>query len=375
MHPFFLSCLAAFLFVLVLGGYFYKQNKRKHSLREVLKILSLGSLSIVAVLIFHQWLLDSVVVKLKILWPFLNGSFASAFLELFLLLLFIAFFILTFAFLHAMSLRLFYGLPWKRNFMTIYNRIYNLTPILIFFLSFLLIDGIFNLTVKESFVLSLGGATIVFAVLEEYFKYMINPFLVYKKINSINTAMVHAIYVGLIFAFIENILFFYYSFNSPEFQTIVIYRSIFTTFLHVGASGLLGYFYGISLFAESMLTNYEIEKSNYYIPVWLRGFVKKTAAFQSVSITQGFFLAALLHALFNLLLHLNMIILAASLATFLTLIVIVLLYSKIAKIQYGLIGGREMPTADFEKLRLQISVLEHVKEIQKERLKLTKDNS
>ena len=70
-----------------------------------------------------------------------------------------------------------------------------------------------------------------------------------------------------------------------------------------------------------------------------------------------------------------MIILAASLATFLTLIVIVLLYSKIAKIQYGLIGGREMPTADFEKLRLQISVLEHVKEIQKERLKLTKDNS
>lgn len=367
MENFFLSIVVNVVVLAAWGTYFYRRHTRRQSFAEIVKIFILGTLSIVAVWLFHQWLLKEVLVEIKSIWSVFSYPFVSAVLELLLLLLFIFSFIFLFSFLHSLMLKIFYQLPWKQSFKAIYKRIYNVAPILVFFVIFLVLEAVLNLTVQESFVLSIAGSTIVFAVLEEYFKYIINPFLVYKKIDSIRTAMIHAIYVGMAFAFIENLLFFHATYTSPDFLNIVIYRALFTTLLHVGVSGLLGYFYGVSLFAESMLTNYEIEKTKYDVPFWLKGLLQKNVAFQSVAITQGFFLAALFHALFNLLLHLDMVKLAAGFSLLLTATVIFLLNSKTTKIQYGLIGDRVMPLADFEKLRLQISVLEHVKEIQKSR--------
>jgi len=353
--------------ILLWGTYFYVKNPRKQPLGEIFKIFALGTLSIIPVLIFHQWFLDKFVGALEGLWPALEGLFLGAILELVLLFLFIVIFIIVFAFLHSISLTVFRKLPWKENFTIVYKRLYNLTPILVFFSLFLVLELIFELGLRDSFVLSVGGSTIIFAVMEEYFKYIINPFLVYKKINSIGTAMVHALYVGLAFAFVENALFFYIHYGSADFMTIFIYRSLFTTLLHVCASGLLGYFYGLSIFAESMLTNYEIEKSKYSIPKWLRGLLRKKTFFRSSTITQGFFLAALAHSLFNLLLQLNMRTAAAVLVIALTIVIVILLRSKPSQVQYGLVGSSVMPEEDFEKLRLQISVLQHTSEIQKSR--------
>ncbi|MEA3446513.1 MAG: PrsW family glutamic-type intramembrane protease [Bacteroidota bacterium] len=243
---------------------------------------------------------------------------------------------------------------------------YNLTPLLIFFLLFFLIEIIFNLTFQIDFILSLAGSTIIFAVLEEYFKYIINPFLDYKRLNSIGSAIVNTLYIGLSFAFIENILFFIYSKGSPDFMTIYIYRSIFTTLLHVCASGLLGYFYGLSIFSKSIITNYEIEKSEYNILAPLREWlgVRKKSIFQSISVTQGFFVAGSVHAVFNLLIFLNLKIPSAILIIGLTLFVVYLLNLKSTQVQYGLVGTDTMPKEDFSQLRLQISVIQHLKEIQ-----------
>lgn len=374
MFEFSSSVVANFILLLACAAYFYGKNARKEPLSEMVKILILGTLSILPVLLFHQWFLRKIAIIIRDLWPALQNPFLSSTMELLFLFFFIVFFMGLFSILHSASLRVFYRLPFKQNFRTLYKRMYSLAPILIFFVIFLVVELIFNLGFKTSFVLSLAGSTIVFAILEEYFKYIINPFLVYKKINSINTAMVHAIYVGLAFAFVENVLFFYTSQFQPHFERIILYRSVFTTLLHIGASGLIGYFYGLSFFSRTMLTNYEIEKSRYPVPKWLRGIIKKTVAFESVSITQGFFLAASIHAIFNYLLYLNLPIAAAVVSSFLGLVVLLLLNSELVNTQYGIIGSQAMPTADFEKLRLQISVLEHVKEIQKERGETTKSH-
>ena len=372
MFAFLISIVANFFVLLAWIAYFYGKNARKEPLWETVKILLLGTLSILPVLLFHQWFLRKIAVIIQEIWPLFKNPFLSSLLELTFLFFFIVFFIGLFSILHSVSLRLFFRLPFKQNFHTLYKHMYSLAPILIFFIIFLSLELLFNFSFGTSFVLSLAGSTIVFAVLEEYFKYIINPFLVYKKINSINTAMIHAIYVGLAFAFVENILFFYTSQSDPHLDQIVVYRSVFTTLLHIGTSGLIGYFYGLSSFSQAMLTNYEIEKSRYSIPKWLQGILKKTVAFESISITQGFFLAAAIHVIFNYFLYLNLPIAAAVVSGFLGLIILFLLNSELVNIQYGIIGSQAMPTADFEKLRLRISVLEHLKEIQKERGELPK---
>lgn len=364
LFPFLISLLP----ILLWGGYFYYKNPRKQGGKEILKIFGLGIFSVFPIMILHQWVMPILGNKLHEMWPAFEHPFLFGFLELVVIIFFIFFFVLLFAFLHSLQLRWVYHLKWYVNFSTIYKRLYSLSPLLFFFSGFVLLELFFSFQRQESFILSVTGATILFAILEEYFKYIINPFLVYKKINSVGTAMVHALYVGLAFAFVENGLFFYDQFRGDQFLMIFSYRSLFTTLMHVGASGIIGYFYGLSIFGKAMLVNQEIEKSQYKIPVWLEKLLKKTTLYQSMLLTQGFFLASLLHAVFNLFIQIGKIGYAAGLAIAMAGTVVFLLNSKSTQVQYGLIGSSTMPEEDFEKLRLQISVLQHVKEIQKTQL-------
>ncbi len=363
------------LSIIILGGlptllwisYFHLKNPRKQPVNEIVKIFVLGSLSVIPVILFHQWLLKKVINQLiNSLSLFQIPFFASA-LELFLILAFILGFIFIFASIHSVLVKIFYKLPLKKSFNIVHKRLYSIVPILAFFTLFLVIEGFLGLGFKKSFVTSLIGNTIIFALLEEYFKYIINPFLVYKKVNSIGTAMVHALYVGLAFAFIENSLFFYANFNNENFWNIIIFRSVITTLVHVCASGIIGYFYGLALFSESMVANYEIEKSAYNMPDWLHKLLKKETLFRSSAVTQGFIFAAIFHALFNILINLKMEAFATVLVACFTAIIVFLLQSKGAQIQYGIIGGKTISEEEYEKLRLQISVLQHTKEIQRTR--------
>ncbi len=376
------QALGLYLFVLLIGSipillwgiYFHGKNPRKEPFSQIAGIFLLGTLSIVPVLAFHQFLSGPFLARMEIAHPFLAQPFVIGALQLVLVPLFALLFILFFFSLNSAWLRLRYRLAWRQSFGAMVSRLYNLAPLLAFLLFFLAMEVVFGLSLGDSFVLSLAGSTMLFAMLEEYFKYIINPFLVYKKINSIGAAMVHALYVGLAFAFVENALFFYRSLLEPDFAFIFVYRSLFTALLHVCASGILGYFYGRSLFASSMVANYEIEKTAYSVPAWMRRAfgLGKNMAFRSTSITQGFVLAALVHSLFNLLLSLNMKALAGGMVLVLALGVLAVLRSGPAQVQYGLIGSQAMPEAEFEKLRLQISVIQHLKEIQEQRLASSK---
>lgn len=343
------------------GGYFYYKDPRKPSLGGILTVFALGTLSILPVIFFHQWLLGTILPDIKEWWPIFNLNFLSALMELALMFLFTVFFVTVFALFHFLFTLFFCRSAQNKS----HKKLYHLVPILLFFLLFLFIEGFTNLTLQQSFLLSLTGSTIFFAVVEEYFKYAINPFLAQQKINSVGTAMAYALYVGLAFAFVENLLFFYVTYNSPDFQRLVIYRSLATTLLHVGASGVFGYFYGLSLFSGSIVASYEIERGQYRLPFGLHKIFKKQTSFESFSVTQGFFLAAFFHSLFNVFLHLNMKNFAIGVVITLTLLVVFMLRSKASQVQYGLIGTDTMPQIDFEKLRLQIAFLKEMQGLQK----------
>ncbi|GEM_PF-4092302 len=354
--------------IVLWGVYFYSKNPRRQPAAEIVKIFLLGLLSIAPVFLFHQYFLNYATATVADFLGVSDISMLVSVVELVLTLFFITLFIFIFALIQSAALKLIYRLPWAQNFKAVAKKAYHLTPLVIFFLIFLAIELVFGFAFKTDFLLSLAGSAMLFAVLEEYFKYLINPFLVYKRLNSVVSAIVNTLYVGLAFAFVENTLFFVNNQASDALTTIFIFRSLFTTLLHVCASGLLGYFYGLSLFAKPIVANYEIEKSQYSTLASLRALlgVRKKSIFQSVSITQGFFVAALVHALFNLLLYLDLKIIAAVGVVGLSAVIVYLLNLKSTQLQYGLVGSAAMPQEDFEKLRLQISVLQHVQEIQKQ---------
>jgi len=348
------------------GVYFYFKNPRKQPISEIVKIFLLGTLSIVPVFIFHRYFLERVSRYLVELLSIPDISIVLTVLELGLMVLFIITFIFLFTLIQCTALFFTHELPWRNNLRTIYKKMYHLTPLLLFFFLFLVIEITFNLTTGVDFILSLTGGTIILAVLEEYFKYIINPFLVYKRLNSVASAIVNTVYIGLAFAFIENILYFINIQGNPNFIAIYVYRSLFTTLIHVSASGILGYFYGLSLFSKPLVINYEIEKSQYKALERIRNLLslRKKSVFQNISVTQGFIIAGLVHAVFNLMILLDYKIFSAVFVIILSFLIVHLLNLKDNQVQYGLVGTATMPEEDFEKLRLQISVAQHLKEIQ-----------
>lgn len=350
--------------------YFNDKNPRTQPLKEVISIFLLGTFSIFPVMVFHKYVSTLILSKVTSLHPFLSEPFIMGTLQLSLILIFVVVFIVIFSILNALILRLKYNLSLRQSFDSTTKKLYNLTPLLLFLIVFLVVEMGSIFTLEQSFIVGAIGSTLLFATLEEYFKYIINPFLAYKRVNSVGNAMVNALYIGLAFAFVENALFFYEYYTDENFVFIFIYRSLFTTLMHVGASGIIGYFYGISLFSKSMLTNYEIEKGQYQVPGWLKKLLgmNKNKTFQSASVTQGFVIAALIHGLFNVLLEIDLKIISAIVVMILTGVIIYLLTNKATQVQYGLIGSSTMPQEDFEKLRLQISVLQHAKDIRLNRM-------
>ncbi len=352
--------------ILLWGVYFYFKNPRKQPVTEIIKIFFIGTGSVFPVILFHKSFAKPATNYLTELLHVKDIAVVPSIITLFITVIFIIFFILLFALIQSVIVKIFHKLSFKENFKAIYKKLYNLTPLLLFFLLFIIVEVIFNFTLNKNFILSITGSVILFAILEEYFKYIINPFLAFKKLTSIGSAVVNALYIGLAFAFIENIVFFFYIKGSPEFMTVYLYRSIFTTLLHVCASGLLGYFYGMSYFSKSLVVNYEVEKSQYNSLAWLRKLLgmEKKSVFQSASVTQGFFIVAFIHAGFNLLLLLDLKILVAVLVSIFSLFIVYLLNLESTQLNYSLVGTRELPEEDFEQLRLKISVAQHLKEIQ-----------
>lgn len=134
-----------------------------------------------------------------------------------------------------------------------------------------------------------------------------------QPITSIDDAIEMFITAGLGFAFAENILYFYNIMMERGVEEVFypfIFRSIFSTFAHIMFSGILGYYYGLALFADDVL------KEKYNQKKWplVRTFakilnLKKNVLFHEEKIAQGTIIAMVLHAFFNIFLEMNWVFL------------------------------------------------------------------
>ncbi len=147
-------------------------------------------------------------------------------------------------------------------------------------------------------------------VIEEYMKHLVVEKTDEGFFRNIDDAIEFSIIAALGFAFLENILYFYYilEFQGGEVLFIsFIFRSIFSTFAHILFSGVYGYFYGIAYFADPIWSEKKRKGRHPLVNVFHNILhMKRNRVFAMEKVSEGLFLAVMLHAFFNIMLEMNL---------------------------------------------------------------------
>ena len=147
-------------------------------------------------------------------------------------------------------------------------------------------------------------------VLEEYMKNVVVRVSDRNHLRNIDDAIEFCVIAALGFAFIENIMYFFYIWTYQGFESLFlsfIFRSIFSTFAHIFFSGIYGYYYGIAHFASPIFQE-EIREKRHWILRWFHKVFHLRAAtriFKEEKILEGLVFAVLLHAFFNVFLEIG----------------------------------------------------------------------
>ena len=129
--------------------------------------------------------------------------------------------------------------------------------------------------------------------------------------DRIDDAIEFCIIAALGFAFIENIMYFFYIWSYQGFESLFlsfIFRSIFSTFAHIFFSGIYGYYYGIAKFAPQIYQK-EAQENKHKIIGKLHQILhlKGSTIFHEEKMMEGLIFAMICHAIFNSLLEFGVI--------------------------------------------------------------------
>ena len=147
-------------------------------------------------------------------------------------------------------------------------------------------------------------------VIEEYMKHLVVEKTDRGFFRNIDDAIEFSIIAALGFAFVENALYFYYIWAYQGVELLFIsflFRSVFSTFAHILFSGIYGYFYGIAYFADPIWSE-EVRKQRHKLIDFFHRILhmKKNRVFAVEKISEGLFLAVILHAFFNIMLEMSL---------------------------------------------------------------------
>ncbi len=147
-------------------------------------------------------------------------------------------------------------------------------------------------------------------VIEEYMKHVAVKTVDDGRFRSIDDAIEYSIVAALGFAFVENVMYFFYIWQYQGIDTLYlsfIFRSVFSTFAHVLFSGVYGYYYGLAYFAEPIYQEELRQKRHPFIKLLHKCLnFKSETLFADEKVAQGLFYAIVLHAVFNVILEMNL---------------------------------------------------------------------
>ena len=170
--------------------------------------------------------------------------------------------------------------------------------ILIYLESFL--EDIWNMPIVNTIL----GTILFLTIIEEFIKHLVVRFVDDKKIKDIDDAITLSIMVGLAFSLMETIV---YAYTSGD-MSLIIYRSLLTIPVHLIASAIFGYYYGLSHFAKPIIKKDGGEKTYKFNINWIHRILtlKKSTVYEEEKIVEGMGLAVLFHTVCNILSELNL---------------------------------------------------------------------
>lgn len=170
-------------------------------------------------------------------------------------------------------------------------------------------DTIINLHSIFSLPLGILFSFVVVGVIEELMKHYCVRAVPFRFFRSIDDVIEFSIIAALGFSFTENILYFHNIWDTKGLNELIkpfLFRSVFSTFAHVMFSGVFGYYYGLGLFAKKGLQEEIVASRGIWGNAFFKVFHFRTGSiFYEEKLFQGLFYAAILHAGFNILLHLE----------------------------------------------------------------------
>ena len=170
--------------------------------------------------------------------------------------------------------------------------------------------GDFLASVGGGAILTIALAALWVGVYEETAKHWIVKKVDDGFFSSIDDAIQYSIIGALGFAFLENILYFHSIWNNPLIDNFWFYygfRSMGSMFLHVFASGIFGYYYGVAHFAQPVLQDKLRLGKRFPLIGWLHRVLhlKSETLFHEEKILEGLLLAAVLHGTFDFLMGMS----------------------------------------------------------------------
>ncbi len=169
------------------------------------------------------------------------------------------------------------------------------------------------------------GSALFLVVMEEYIKHLIVRFVDDKQLKDVDDAITLSIMVGLAFALIETLM---YAVKGGDFS-LVLYRAILSLPIHLIASGIFGYYYGLAHFADPLT---QAEHKSKIVRLVIKGLkialtFKRSTVYGEEKIVEGLALATLFHATCNILFELNLAFLVVPIVI-IGLVLVSLLYKE-----------------------------------------------
>jgi len=165
------------------------------------------------------------------------------------------------------------------------------------------LESFFETVLSIPIINTIIGTILFLAIIEEYIKHLMVRFVDDKKLKDIDDAITLSIVVGLAFSLIET---FVYAFMSGD-MSLMIYRALLSMPVHVIASGIFGYFYGLAHFAKPLVKANGGERTYKLNIKWFHKILtfKKSTVYEEEKIVEGLFFATSFHALCNVLFEIN----------------------------------------------------------------------
>ena len=161
------------------------------------------------------------------------------------------------------------------------------------------LESFLEQTLAINIIQAAFGAILFLTIIEEYIKHLIVRFVDDKKLKDIDDAITLSITVGLAFAFLETL---FYAFSTQDLH-LMFYRSFLSIPIHLVASGIFGYFYGLAHFSQPIAGR----KKPLHLHIFHRIMtLKKETVYREEKMVEGLTLAVLFHAACNILFEVDL---------------------------------------------------------------------